>query len=124
MRLLAMTAVTLMMASVAQAQPSSGQPPAASDAPSAGPPSTAGMMGRGRGRGGMGMRAGAQNTYGWSMMTPEERQTHMTRMRGFTSRKDCEAYVAQHHQQMVERAKQRGVAMPAEPPRNPCAGLP
>ncbi|HEY9217045.1 MAG TPA: hypothetical protein VIO94_03280 [Phenylobacterium sp.] len=79
--------------------------------------------GMGPGGGGMGMHMGAQSTPGWSMMTPEERQEHMTKMRSFTTAKDCRAYVAQHHALMAERAKRQGSTMPAEPPRDPCAGL-
>lgn len=77
-----------------------------------------GMMGRG-----MGPRAGRDNTYGWPMMTPEERREHQTRMRSMTSFDECKNYQAQHHQQMVERAKQRGRSVPAEPRRDACAAL-
>lgn len=100
----------------AQAQPQV-QGAAPSQSSPAGP-----MMGRGPGSA-MGMRSGAQNTYGWSMMTQTERQEHMAKMHGFTTRAECRAYVAEHHKLMVERAKQRGMSMPAEPRRDPCAGL-
>lgn len=80
------------------------------------------MMGRGPGSG-MGMRGGAQAAYGWSMMTPAERQEHMAKMQGFATRAECQAYVTEHHKLMAERAKQRGLSVPAEPRRDPCAGL-
>ena len=39
------------------------------------------------------------------------------------SREECDAYMSQHHDQMAERAKERGMTMPAEPRRDACAGL-
>jgi hypothetical protein len=117
----AMVAIGFFAASAgAEAQPQPQDAPASQSSPG-GP-----MMGRGPGPGpgtGMGMGRGAQNTYGWSMMTPAERQAHMARMRSFTSRAECHAYVADHHRLMVERARQRGMYMPASPRRDPCAGL-
>jgi hypothetical protein len=97
-----------------QSRPQPQTPPATAEAPP-------GRMMGGPGRGGMGM--GAQNTFGWSMMTSAERQEHMAKMRGFTTRKECEAYIADHHRLMAERARRRGASMPAEPHMNPCAGL-
>ena len=84
------------------------------------------MMGRGPGMGmgmGMGMGWGPENTSGWSMMTSAERQEHMTRMQSFTNREQCEAYMTEHHRLMVERARERGMDMPAEPRMNPCLRL-
>ena len=97
--------------------------PASAVAQSQGRPGGGPGPGMGPGSGGMGMHRGAQSTHGWSMMTPEERQAHMSKMHSFTTAKDCRAYVAEHHALMLERAKQRGVTIPAEPPRDPCAGL-
>ena len=57
------------------------------------------------------------------MMTPEERQAHHDRMTGFKSYEECRAYVDQHHQNMVARAKERGIKAPAAPRRDMCAGL-
>ena len=57
------------------------------------------------------------------MMTPAERQAHQERMRSMTSAADCNAYMAGHRQQMAERAKERGMSMPAQPRRDACAGL-
>lgn len=84
------------------------------------------MMGRGPGMGmgmGMGMGWGPENTSGWSMMTSAERQEHMAQMQSFTSREQCEAYMTEHHRLMVERARERGMEMPAEPRMNPCLRL-
>jgi len=87
-----------------------------------GPGASAPGMGMGGGRGPMG-RWGSDNTPGWSMMTPQERTEHQTRMRSMTSRVECQAYQAQHHEQMAARAKERGAKPLAAPRRDPCAGL-
>ena len=80
-------------------------------------------MGPHMGGGPMGMRGGPGDTAGWSLMTPEERRQHHAKMMSFTRAKDCRAYVDQHHRLMVERASQRGVAIPAKPMHDPCDGL-
>lgn len=79
-----------------------------------------GMRGQ-RGRGAA--RWGSNATYGWSMMTSQERTEHRQRMQSMTSYADCTAYRDQHHEQMMARAKERGVAAPAQPRRDACAGL-
>lgn len=113
----------LVAATFAEAQPGPGGPgpgPGAASAP------RMGMGPGGPGRGGMGMRAriGPDTTPGWSLMTPEERNAHRQRMSTFKTQGECTDYMAQHHQQMSERAKERGQAVPGQPRRNPCAGLP
>ncbi len=92
-------------------------------APASGP--AAGGMGMGPGMGGGGMhgRAGPDNTYGWSMMTPQEREEHQTKMMDMKSPGDCKAYMDKHHQEMMDRAKQHGTAMPGQPPHDMCEGL-
>ncbi|MBG6079890.1 Spy/CpxP family protein refolding chaperone [Rubrivivax gelatinosus] len=102
-------------------------PAGAASAPvqGAGPGMGGGMgggMGPGGGRGAA--RWGQGVTPGWALMTPEERTAHQTKMRSMTTRADCRAYVEQHHADMAARAKERGVAVPAMPRRDPCAGLP
>lgn len=125
-RLLVLSGAFGLSFMAAQAQPSGNatapQPPASG---SMGP----GMHG-GTGMGphmggamGQGMRGGPGDTVGWSLMTPEEQRQHHAKMMSFTDAKDCRAYVDQHHRLMVERAKQRGVTMPATPMHDPCAGL-
>ncbi|MCW5657238.1 MAG: hypothetical protein KIT60_06020 [Burkholderiaceae bacterium] len=107
-----------------------GPGPGAS-APRGGPGMMGGPMGgRGgpaasapRGPGMMGGRWGSQYTPGWSMMTPQERTEHQEKMRSMTNRDECRAYMEQHHQQMMERAKDKGVNMPARPRRDACARL-
>ncbi len=51
------------------------------------------------------------NTWGYSLMTPQERTEHQTKMRSFKTYDECKAYEAEHHQQMEARAKERGVTM-------------
>lgn len=58
-------------------------------------------------------RASEENTRGWQLMTPEERIEHQSRIRGFTNYEECRAYQLEHHRLMAERAKQRGMALPA-----------
>lgn len=76
-----------------------------------------------RGPGMMGGRWGSQYTPGWSMMTPQERTEHQEKMRSMTNRDECRAYMEQHHQQMMERAKEKGLNVPARPRRDGCARL-
>ncbi|MDE2486859.1 MAG: hypothetical protein KGO51_05615 [Alphaproteobacteria bacterium] len=73
---------------------------------------------------GGGMRAGPGVTMGWSMMTPQERQAHQSKMAGFKTYAECHAYVLEHHKLMAERARAQGMTIPAEPRRDACAGLP
>lgn len=58
-------------------------------------------------------RASAENTRGWQFMTPEERIEHQSRVRGFNTLEECRAYQQGHHKLMEERARERGVAVPA-----------
>lgn len=113
LRCLAAAAALTLAASAAPAQPG---PPGG-----AGPGASAprGAVGAGR----MGGRWDSHNTPGWSLMTPQERQEHQTRMRSMTSHEECKAYAEQHHQAMAARAKDKGLATPAQPRRDPCAGL-
>lgn len=76
---------------------------------------------------GMGMRHGPRmgpdNTPGWALMTPAERNEHRDHMRSMKSHDECQAYMAQHHEQMAARAKEKGVSVPARPRRDACAGM-
>jgi hypothetical protein len=97
--------------------PAPGRGPGAASAPGMGMGPGGGMM-----RGWQGSR---DNTSGWGMMNRAERGEHRQKMRSMTSADECKAYQDKHHAEMVERAKQRGVAAPAAPmPRHdPCARL-
>lgn len=123
------------VAALAQGGPGPGPGPGAS-APrgammgsGAGMGPGAGMMGPGAAsspRGGMmgrGGRYGADYTPGWSMMTPEERNAHRDAMLAQKDYAECRTLMEQHHQQMAERAKAQGWAMPARPRHDGCAGL-
>lgn len=63
--------------------------------------------------------ANQKNTAGWQLMTPEERTEHRSKMRSFTEYNACKEYVDEHHKQMEQRAKEKGVAVPVMK-RNPC----
>jgi hypothetical protein len=86
----------------------------------AAPPASAPTPDQRPGRG-SGPRAGSDYTWGWSMMTPQERREHHEKMRSLHTPDECRNYMEQHHQQMVERAKARGRDMPARPRRDACA---
>ncbi|PMS23942.1 hypothetical protein C0Z18_01975 [Trinickia dabaoshanensis] len=59
--------------------------------------------------------AASPNTYGWRLMTPQEREEHQRRMRGFTAYEECKAYQAKHHALMAERAQQAGLRLAPRP---------
>ena len=67
---------------------------------------------------------GPGNTPGWSLMTPQERAEHRSKMMGFTNYEDCASYLAKHHAMMLERARNQGVTLPAEPRPGFCQRLP
>lgn len=118
-------AAAALAATVAFAQTPAPAGAASAPVPGAGPgmgPGMGGGMGPGGGRGAA--RWGQGVTPGWALMTPEERMAHQTKMRSMTTRGECSAYIEQHHADMAARAKERGVAVPAVPRRDPCAGLP
>lgn len=56
--------------------------------------------------------------YGRDLMTPEEIDQQRNRMRAAKTEQEREQIRAEHHKQIQERAKERGVALPEElPPR-------
>lgn len=66
-----------------------------------------------------GMRMGPDNTAGWSMMSPKEREEHRAKMAEMKSTDQCKAYMTEHHARMAERAKERGMKM-GEPHHSMC----
>lgn len=52
------------------------------------------------------------NTYGWQLMTSQERVEHQNQMRSLKTYEECKAFQAQHHETMMERAREKGVALP------------
>lgn len=60
---------------------------------------------------GHGFRFDRDNTFGWAMMTQRERIEHRKKLMAITSYNDCKAYIAEHHQQMQERAAKQGKSL-------------
>jgi hypothetical protein len=69
-------------------------------------------------------RWGADATPGWAQMTRQERDEHRARLQAAKTYEECRRIVDEQHQRMAERAKERGLAVPAQPRRDACAGLP
>lgn len=57
-----------------------------------------------------------QPIFGRDLMTPEERAQHRAQMRAARTPEEREALRQAHHAAMVQRAKERGVTLPAQPP--------
>lgn len=57
-----------------------------------------------------------QTIYGSQIMTQQERMDYQARMRAAKTLEEREKVRAEHHVLMTERAKERGVALPDEPP--------
>lgn len=62
------------------------------------------------------------NTYGWQLMTPDERKEHQARLENFTEYNACKEYIDEHHKKMEERARVKGVVEPLMK-KNPCDWL-
>lgn len=60
--------------------------------------------------------ASGQAVYGRQLMTPEELAAHRARMRAATSTEERARIREEHHARMLERARERGVTLPDEPP--------
>ena len=54
--------------------------------------------------------------YGSELMTQTERDQYRTQLRTMTKEQDREAFRLQHHKQMQDRARVKGVTLPNEPP--------
>ncbi len=54
--------------------------------------------------------------YGSQLMTPAERTQYRNHMRNLRTVQERERYRLEHHRQMQERARERGVTIPDEPP--------
>jgi hypothetical protein len=55
-------------------------------------------------------------TYGSQLMTPEEHQQYRNKMRNMKTEEEREAYRQEHHRMMQERAKEKGLTLPENPP--------
>ncbi|HEU0234333.1 MAG TPA: hypothetical protein VFQ94_04295 [Gallionella sp.] len=54
--------------------------------------------------------------YGSQLMTPQERTEYRAKMRSLKTKEEREAFRMEHHQQMQERAKEKGKTLPGMPP--------
>lgn len=63
-----------------------------------------------------------QRVYGWELMTDAERNEYRERMRNMRNDEEREAFRLEHHKQMQERARERGVTLP-EVPMGPGRGM-
>ncbi|MBK5207650.1 MAG: hypothetical protein JJD98_20340 [Polaromonas sp.] len=57
--------------------------------------------------------------FGSQLMTQQERIEYANRMRSMKSEQEREAFRLEHHKQMQDRARARGVTLPDEPPQVP-----
>lgn len=57
--------------------------------------------------------------FGSQLMTEQERLEHRNAMRSARTDEERATVRANHHEQMVLRAKERGVTLPAAPPEQP-----
>ena len=109
--LVVISATLMMTTSLAFAQPGPGAgrcgPGASASGPTADCPAGRGMR--------SGARSGKDYTPGWGMMSRAEQQEHREKMRSFKNYDECKAYTDQHHGQMEARAREEGLALPAQP---------
>ena len=114
-----------LAASVSMAGPGGGSGPGAGYGPGAGCgmgpsaggancPAGGGGYGPGFGRGGGG------GGYGMSLLTQEERVKFRDAMHEVKTVAECTAVVEQRHALVAERAKEKGVTVPAAPRGNMC----
>ncbi len=66
----------------------------------------------------MAQNAGSENgpIYGHQLMTDQERTDYQSRMREADTLQERERIRAEHHQLMQERAREKGITLPDEPP--------
>lgn len=57
--------------------------------------------------------------FGSQLMTQQERLDYANRMRSMKTEQERQAFRLEHHTQMQERARQRGVTLPDDPPQGP-----
>ena len=63
-----------------------------------------------------GLQQAQDQVYGSQMMTLQERNDYRARMNAAKTGQERDQIRQTHHEQMKERAKQRGVTLPDEPP--------
>lgn len=99
------------------AQPPQGMGPGGGMGPGMGP--GGGMGGMGPGARGMRYQFNQDNTFGWSLMTPEERTAHHNAMMSAKTYEECKAAQEAQHKQMEAHAKEKGQTLRA-PRQNAC----
>jgi activator of 2-hydroxyglutaryl-CoA dehydratase len=57
-----------------------------------------------------------ETVFGSQLMTQQERNEHRLKMQSAKTAEERETVRSQHHQQMLERARQQGVTLPETPP--------
>lgn len=57
-----------------------------------------------------------ERIYGSALMTPQERNEYLRRMRELKTQEEREQFRKEHHEKMQARAKERGVTLPDDPP--------
>jgi hypothetical protein len=72
--------------------------------------------------------AGAQSQagggiYGSQLMTQRERTEYRARMRSLRTAQERERFRLEHHERMQERARERGITLPDEPPARSGRGM-
>lgn len=60
-----------------------------------------------------------ERIFGSQLMTQQERLDYANRMRSMKTEQERQAFRLEHHTQMQERARQRGVTLPDDPPQGP-----
>lgn len=60
--------------------------------------------------------------YGSQLMTPAERVAYRQKMRSLKTVQEREAFRAQHHEEMQQRARERGMQLPDMPPMGAARG--
>jgi hypothetical protein len=63
-----------------------------------------------------------ETIYGSQLMTPQERQTYQQQMRAAKTPEEQAKIRNEYHNRMQERAKERGMTLPAEPPAGGMGG--
>lgn len=57
-----------------------------------------------------------ERVYGSQLMTKKERAEYLARMRAAKTEQEREQLRKEHHERMKERARERGITLPDEPP--------
>jgi hypothetical protein len=114
-------AIALCFAAASFAQPNGGP----GYGPGKGPQAQGQGYGPGKGPGAQGQgprapRFGSSNTYGWSMMSPQERNEFRREMLSAQTPEQCQAAMAKHRDTIAARAKERGAAAPRGPRSDMC----